>query len=266
MKKSLTAFAACVLAGAVFAQVESKNIVGYQTIPLTQNGYTFTCATLAPIGMVGGTMLLGDIKANANFALFEDSIQIFNAAGARVLTATYVSREILDENELFEVEDGWYDLDDVDLEGPTYNDTELAYGTSLTVFTGYADAGLLYVGEVIQQDVSVTLAQNAYTFLGNASPVNLTLGDIKANENFALFEDSIQIFNAAGARVLTATYVSREILDENELFEVEDGWYDLDDVDLEGPTYNDTAIIAGQGMTVFTGYPGAEIIIPNPML
>jgi len=38
MKKLMTAFAACALAGAVFAQVESQNIVGYQTQTLNPEG------------------------------------------------------------------------------------------------------------------------------------------------------------------------------------------------------------------------------------
>jgi len=38
MKKLMTAFAACALAGAVFAQVESQNIVGYQTQTINAEG------------------------------------------------------------------------------------------------------------------------------------------------------------------------------------------------------------------------------------
>jgi hypothetical protein len=59
--------------------------------------------------------------------------------------------------------------------------------------------------------------------------------------------------------------VSREVLDGEGMTEVEAGWYDMEDVDLAGPTYNTTPIAAGQGMTVFTSYPGAAIIIPNPL-
>jgi len=145
MKKLMTAFAVCALAGAVFAQIESQNIVGYQTIPLTQNGFTFTCATLAPIGMSGGTMTLDQIKPNANFAMFEDSIQIFNAAGALVVEATYVSQEILDSEGLSEFYDaGWYELADVGMEnGPIYNDFVMVPGQGMTVFTGYPGATII---------------------------------------------------------------------------------------------------------------------------
>jgi len=267
MKKSMTAVAACMIAGMVSAQITSQNIVGYQNVPLTQNGFTATCSTLAPIGMTGGTMTLGDIAANEFFAPFEDSIQIFDAAGALVVEATYVSQAFLDAYELTGYDAGWYDLNDLEMTGGTLNSTVLAFGQSMTVFTGYEGATLMYVGEVVQDTETLTLplTQNGFTALGNASPVELTLGDITANENFAPFEDSIQIFNAAGALVVEATYVSQAFLDAYELTGYDAGWYDLNDLEMTGGTLNATVMPAGQGMTVFTGYAGAAIIIPNPV-
>ena len=38
MKKLVTAFAACLIAGMVSAQVESLNVMGYTTKSLTANG------------------------------------------------------------------------------------------------------------------------------------------------------------------------------------------------------------------------------------
>lgn len=265
MKKSMTAFAACLIAGMVSAQIESQNIVGYQTVPLTQNGYTFTCATLAPIGMTGGNMTLGDIAANANFAPFEDSIVIFDASGSVAIMATYVSQENLDLWEMEGYEPGWYDFEDVELTGGTLNSTVLPFGTGMTVFTQYEGAGLLYVGEVVQENNPLPLTQNGYTFLGNASPVGLTLGDVTANEFFAPFEDSIVIFDASGSVALMATYVSQANLDLWEMEGYDPGWYDFEDVELTGGTLNSTPIVAGQGMTVYTQYEGAAIIIPNPL-
>jgi len=267
MKKLVTAFAACALAGLVDAQVESVNIVGYQTVPLAQNGYTFTCSTFAPIGMTDGTMTLGDITANANFSPFEDSIVIFDSTGSMVVQATYVSQANLEDWGMWPgYEVGWYDLDDGNMEFGTLNATVVPFGGSMTVFTQYADAGLIYAGEVIQSAVTLPLAQNAYTFLGNASPVDLTLGDIVANENFAPFEDSIVIFDSTGSMVVQATYVSQANLEDWGMWPgYEVGWYDLDDGNMEFGTLNATAMVAGQGMTAFTQYADVAIIVPNPM-
>jgi hypothetical protein len=267
MKKLVTAFAACALAGLGLAQVESVNIVGYQTIPLAQNGYTATCATFAPIGMTDGNMTLGDIVANENFVAFADAIQVFDASGSVYIQATYVSQATLEDWGVWpDYEAGWYDLADDELALGTLNDTVLAYGTSMTVFTGSANAGLLYAGEVVQSDISLPLAQNGYTAIGNASPVDLTLGDIVANENFVAFADAIQIFDASGSVSIQATYVSQATLEDWGVWpDYEAGWYDLADDELALGTLNNTVIPAGQGMTVFTGNAGAAITIPNPM-
>jgi len=139
MKKLVIALAACVMAGAVSAQVTSQ-VVGYQTVPLTQNGYTFTCATLAPIGMTGGNMTLGDIAANENFAPFEDSVQIFDASGSVILTVTYVSPAAVEGTEF---EPGWYDYADIEMTGGTLDSTPIVAGQGITVFTGYAGAAII---------------------------------------------------------------------------------------------------------------------------
>ena len=248
------------------AQVYSQNIVGYQQKALTQNGYTFTGATFVPVGMDGSAMTLSEIKANANFVPFEDSIQIFDSAGSLVALVTYVSQAKLVEWEMEETnEPGWYDLVDEELAaGPL--DIPLPFGYGVTAFTGYAGAALVYAGEVVQDDVRISLIQGGYTFAVNVAPVDLLLGDIVANANFVPFEDSIQIFDSTGAPVALATYVSQAKLVEWEMEETnEPGWYDLVDEELTGATYNDIPMLAGDGMTVFTGYSGVELIIPNPL-
>ena len=50
MKKLVTAFAACALAGLVNAQVESVNIVGYQTMSTLPNDYTMIGVNFGAVG------------------------------------------------------------------------------------------------------------------------------------------------------------------------------------------------------------------------
>ena len=136
----------------------------------------------------------------------------------------------------------------------------------MTVFATKAGAALLYAGEVIQSNVTLPLVQNGFTAIGNASPVDLTLGDIVANENFESFVDSIVIFDANGYVDIQATYVSQATLEGWDMWpDYEAGWYDSADEELAGGTLNGTVIPAGQGMTVFTTKSGAAITIPNPM-
>lgn len=49
MKKLVTAFAACMIAGLVSAQVQSQNVVGYYSVTLT-NGYNMLAVNLATVG------------------------------------------------------------------------------------------------------------------------------------------------------------------------------------------------------------------------
>ena len=49
MKKLVTAFAACALAGAVFAQVESVNIVGYATTAINSATWYQIAPTFIPV-------------------------------------------------------------------------------------------------------------------------------------------------------------------------------------------------------------------------
>ena len=93
--------------------------------------------------MTDGTMTLGDIVPNANFAPFEDFIQIFNASGSTALKATYVSQATLENWGMWpDYAAGWYDYADENMEGGTLNATVVPAGQGMTVFTGYADAAL----------------------------------------------------------------------------------------------------------------------------
>jgi len=85
MKKLVTAFAACALAGLVNAQVESVNVVGYQTVTLKQGFNMLACNFDGVSGadgmtldeLVPGTtpgMTGGNLPGNA------DNILVFNAA------------------------------------------------------------------------------------------------------------------------------------------------------------------------------------------
>jgi hypothetical protein len=62
-----------------------------------------------------------------------------------------------------------------------------------------------------------------------------------------------------------ATYVSQAVLDDAGITGVAAGWWDLNDANFENGDLNATVIVAGQGMTAFTGYADAALIIPNPM-
>lgn len=85
MKKLVTAFAACALAGLAFAQVESVNIVGYSTITLKQ-GFNMLSCNFDGVGAAAG-MTLDELVPGTTAGLTgaatppnADNILVFDAA------------------------------------------------------------------------------------------------------------------------------------------------------------------------------------------
>jgi hypothetical protein len=84
MKKLVTAFAACALAGLVDAQVESVNIVGYNTVTIDKQ-WTIIAANFEAVG--GGAISLQDAfpysdgMTKGNNDTIADVLQIQNAVG-----------------------------------------------------------------------------------------------------------------------------------------------------------------------------------------
>jgi len=60
MKKSMTAFAACLIAGMVSAQISSQNVVGYSAVTLT-NGYNMVPMNFAVVGNTATNMDIHEV-------------------------------------------------------------------------------------------------------------------------------------------------------------------------------------------------------------
>ena len=92
MKKLVTAFAACALAGLAFAQVESVNIVGYSTINVPA-GSSIVAPSFTTVGGGGVDLTLGMITPSADFDAESltggGTIQFINADGSWGVQAQY---------------------------------------------------------------------------------------------------------------------------------------------------------------------------------
>ncbi|MFA6632523.1 MAG: hypothetical protein WCU90_09505, partial [Kiritimatiellia bacterium] len=172
MKKLVTAFAACALAGLAFAQVESVNIVGYQT--LTASGaYFSTGPTFISVGDANGEWRLGDVVASG-MNIETDYIQFLNTDTAFTeISAMYVDLAAADgDPEMV----GWYSLD-----GEQRLDN-LVFSAGTSFLCSFASTGvvLTYAGEVLQGTTTLDLSGQAYPFVANFTPVDLTLGQLTA--------------------------------------------------------------------------------------
>ncbi len=254
------------IAGLAMA-VESTNIVGYMDKELGNSEYTWACSTFTGIGGPSVSFTLGQFIPNANFAGFEDNITFCDAEGNWEDQLTYVSAAFLADNELDpnDYEVGWYALDD-DSISENLNATVVPFAKGFCAYSGYDDVVIKFAGEVPQAATPVALANSEYTWMGNASVANLTLGQLIPNANFAGFEDNITFCDAEGNWEDQLTYVSAAFLADNELDpnDYTVGWYALDD-DSISENLNATSVPAGKAFCAYSGYDDVTITIPSPL-
>jgi len=169
MKKLVTAFAACALAGLVNAQVESVNIVGYTTKALTANTKAITGAQFVEVG--GGTALsLSSIKLVNVPADGGASIKWWN--GSAYEGATWLEIGFDPDNP------GWGDANTFEAVTHTFAPGE---GFWIVVPGGVTDPAVLQAGEVslsTQATYNFALEANKKSLIVNPLPTALTLADI----------------------------------------------------------------------------------------
>lgn len=181
MKKLMTAFAVCALAGLVSA-VESLNIVGYQTINLPQ-GYKMTTSTFVPVGSDGKSLRLGDITPINFDGANGDTVQLFNSNGNGNVNHIYT----------YYAGYGWYNPDT-----DSNVDAELIpTGTGMFVYASLANAQFQVAGEVALQSLALAVPAG-YTVVGNSSPKAITLGAVVPANFDGANGDTAQFFNSNG--------------------------------------------------------------------
>ena len=216
------------------------SVVGYQTVS-TNAAYYSGGATFLPVGATTASLTLGDIKAEG-MDPFGDMIQFLSTDAAKTyLSATYIDAATALENEDPALE-GWWDVNA--LGEISYNNVSIDAGTAfLCAFSSGNTVKFTYAGQVTTGERTVNVpAGTAYPFLCNLQPVNLKLGDIKAN-GMDPFGDMIQFLSTDAAKTyLSATYIDAATALENEDPALE-GWWDVNA--LGEISYNDVDLPAG---------------------
>ena len=163
---------------------------------------------------------------------------------------------------------GWYpfaELDDLDFSNCA-NGLEIPLGSMAVVSTGNPDAKIIFSGEVRQEETVLSLVPYKKTYVGNCSPVDITLGDIKANDDFEFDADFIFFFDNNGDVTGTYGYLNAAAKAEyEEAADADIGWYpfaELDDLDFSNCA-NSRPVKAGDTFVVSTGNPTATLTIPS---
>ena len=253
------------------------NLVGYQNITLndqqTSGGFTYLTRTLPAIGKDKTILTLGDFTVASTDGLAgQDSVNIhtYGASGLETGNYSYLDQAAIDNNG-FPCEPGWYEYDSInDYRFVSANDALLPFGTGVMIISDYG-AEICCAGEVMRTSADFELnnqqTSGGFTYLGNCSPVNITLKDIAVISTDGLAgQDSVNIhtYGASGLETGNYSYLDQAAIDNNG-FPCEPGWYEYDSIsDYSFINAGNTPIASGEMFMVISDY-GATISIPAPI-
>ena len=235
----------------------------------------WTCNTFVPCDKTKTTMTLGDMKGTEGFIW---SAVVFLQPDGRVKTVEHAKLGTVKEKytywEAGDTEDGvggWYFEDD---ENAEYNQNSriIALGEGYYVQGDPSEIGdgLVFSGAVANDATALEVTSAQMNWLGNCSPVDITLGDITATDGLIW---SAIVFLKDDGRVKTVDHAQLGTVKEKYTYwEAGDtvdgagGWYFEDDADAKY-NQNDRVIAAGEGFYI-QGDPseiGESISIPSAL-
>ena len=215
----------------------------------------FRCAAFVPVGKARAAMTLGDFIPNEDFV--NSSVMFLTTGGATART-TFDGAQVAEKYVYWTEDDqpedgaGWYLYDDDDAT-VNQNSKVVPFGQAFCVTRTVTetDATLTTAGEVQDTPVTLSFVQNM-NFVGNCSPVDLTLGDITPNEDFV--NSSIMFLTTGGATART-TFDGKQVAEKYVYWTDDDGpedgagWYLYDDDDAT-VNQNSVQVPAGQAFCV----------------
>ena len=259
--------------------IESANVVGYLNKDVASKN-TIVLNTF--LGMQGAqAMKLGDITANSfndedgdydvwdwtGFIPFSDFVQTMNTSGRFTGKYTFAPAGYAGNAAA-----GWFDFSDTTCATPM-NNVSVPFANGFVLAVGDGAGGLApnltFAGQV-KSDATVVPVANSSMLTGNATPVQITLGQITANSfndedgdydvwdwtGFTPFSDFIQVMNDSGRFVGKYTYAPAGYAGNAEA-----GWFDFSDTGCTTPR-NDVTLAPGQAVLVSAG-DGAGGLAPT---
>ena len=235
-------------------------VVGYQAQSFVQN-MNFRCAAFVPVGTTRAAMTLGDFIPNEDFV---NSTIMFLTTGGATARTTFDGAQVAETYVYWTADDdpedgaGWYLYADDDAT-VNQNDKVVPFGQAFCVTRAGAepDATLTTAGEVQDTPVTLSFVQNM-NFVGNCSPVDLTMGDITPNEDFV---NSTIMFLTTGGATARTTFDGSQVAQTYVYWTADDdpedgaGWYLYADDDA---TVNQNAIPVPAGQAFCVTRAGAE--------
>lgn len=182
MKKLVTAFAACMLAGLVSAQVESQNIVGYSSTPLNQ-GFNMIGVNFVSVGAINGSVDIQNLLTPAGLTGVDwstvsggDQLYIWdaNAQGYPVFYS-WTGADADTQLATTGVNNKWVDLGTFDGTAATIPSLVVPAGTAAWIVKNDAvSASVVFSGQV-QQSVTTNHLVQGFNMFANSLPMDLSV-------------------------------------------------------------------------------------------
>ena len=169
---------------------------------------------------------------------------------------------------------GWYPFDlmqgwsatDADLS----NDVVVPFGSGVIITSGEADTTITFAGQVLGEKTFTLFGNGGINWIGNATPVDLTLGDLGIpTDQVFLSGDSIilEIYGTDGK--LKGEY---SFCDETNCMTyglTNPGWYPFDLMQgwsaTDADICNDVPLASGQMVIITSGEADTTFTLPDPM-
>ena len=270
----------------MFADVTSANIVGYQNKEIPTDAWSAHCATFQKIDKT--QMKLGDIKANDVFYL--SSLQLVDENGTTKKVRSEVFGDPADDYMVDGIfywypeeylvgdmtEEGWY-LYESEEKFECMNHIDLSFGEGFCIYGQDDGAEVRFAGQVASaDDLTFEVVNEIWNSFGNCTPVDITLGQVKANDVF--YMSSLQLVNDEGTTLKVRSEVFGDPADDYLVDGIfywypqeylvgdmtEEGWY-LFESEEKFDCMNHIQIGAGEGFVVYGQDDGATLTIPDPL-
>ncbi len=236
--------------------VESANVVGYDQVALLSGGQAKGVGA-SFLNVSGGDITFADIAITGydteeGYADFGITAQTLDGYGRTLTSYSYC--DFTEEGETYF---GWYD-DDMNC----YNDTAIAAGEGLWIYSPSSDFSVQSAGMVPDSDIAITLLSGGQAKLvANPMPASVTYGNIAITgydptEGYADFAITAQTLDGYGRTLTSYSYCDFE--EEGETYY---GWYDDDMND-----YNSLTLGAGEGLWIYSPSSDFSVVFPSPLV
>ena len=254
----------------------STSVVGYQTQTAVGSGITWALSTFKQIDKELSGQTLGSFALPTDQGFTSgDSIvlEIYNESGSLDGAYSFVDE---DNASLYGLtKTGWYPLEKMQNWEATdtdwSNDVVVPFGKGVIITSGEADADLTFAGEVLNAAMSFDVVGGGITWTGNATPLNLKLGDLAlpTDQGFTSGDSIVlEIYNESGSLDGAYSFVDD---DNASLYGLTiTGWYPLEKMQNWEATDTDCAnesvtIPAGKLVIITSGEADTTLTLPNPL-